>query len=89
MGFGDGLESWEGTSALCSYGRQGHFQEEGPLANLISRPQFCSEPDRHPEEPVAVSCDFSGAAPAPLPCAAGVFSSHCRFGSFCCVRHFE
>ena len=72
MGFGGGLESWEGTSALHGCGRQVHFQEEGPLANLISRPQFCSEPDRRPEEPVAVSCDFPGAASAPPPCAAGV-----------------
>ena len=72
MGFGGGLESWEDTSALHSCGRQVHFQGKGLLANLISRPQFCSEPDRRPEEPVAVSCDFPGAAPAPPSCAAGV-----------------
>ena len=72
MGFGGGLESWEDTSALHSCGRQVHFQGKGLLANLISRPQFCSEPDRRPEEPVAVSCDFPGAASAPPSCAAGV-----------------
>ena len=44
MGFGGGLESWEDTSALHSCGRQVHFQGKGLLANLISRPQFCSEP---------------------------------------------
>ena len=72
MGFGGGLKSWEDTSALHSCGRQVHFQGKGLLANLISRPQFCSEPDRRPEEPVAVSCDFPGAASAPPSCAAGV-----------------